>query len=250
MTERKITEELLAAEKKNLEKVNHELDQFVHIASHDLRAPLRAIGSFAGILQKDCQDKLDPDSVDSLNQIVTGTQRMTELIDDLLTLSRISKVTNPFEPVNLRELINSVKKRLQSDIEKSRTVLTVHEPLPTVQCDRIKMPEVFMNLINNAVKYSSKKSGDQPRVDVGISERDGLYEFFVKDNGIGIDPEDHQQIFDMFKRLHSKDEYEGTGAGLYIVKTIIEEHNGRVWVESRLGQGSTFYFTIPKNLKS
>ncbi len=177
---------------------------------------------------------------------------MNALIDDLLTLSRVSKVANPYEPVDIQELIESVKKRLHTDIEQSNALITIQEPLPTIHCDGIKMAEVFINLIGNAIKYSSKNPGDQPRVNVGISEQDGQYEFFVKDNGIGIgiDPQHHQQIFDMFKRLHSQNQYEGTGAGLYNVKTIVEEHGGNIWVESRLGQGSTFYFTIPENLKS
>jgi len=249
ITDRKKIEEMVAVEKRNLEKVNHELDQFVHIASHDLYAPLRAIGSFASILQKDCQDKLDPDSADSLKQIIQGAQRMTDLINDLLTLSRISKVTNPYESVNLYDLIESVKRRLQTEIEQNHTLITIQEHMPAIHCDRIKMTEVFLNLINNAIKYSSKNPRVQPKIEIGMTGKQDLYEFFIKDNGIGIDPRYHLQIFDMFKRLHSKDQYEGTGAGLYIVKTIIEEHGGSVWVESQIDAGSTFYFTIPKNLQ-
>ncbi|OGR88212.1 MAG: hypothetical protein A3A86_04255 [Elusimicrobia bacterium RIFCSPLOWO2_01_FULL_60_11] len=252
ITDRKNIEGLLAVEKRNLEKVNHELDQFVHMASHDLRSPLRVICSFAEILEKDCQGKLNPESVDSLKHIILGTQRMNELITDLLTLSRITKVENPYEPVNIGDLIGSVKRRLQAEIERSNALITTHDSLSAVVCcfDRIKMREVFTNLIHNAIKYSSKHSGDRPQVEIGMTGQKDHYEFSVKDNGIGIDPRYHQQIFDMFKRLHSKDQYEGTGAGLYIVKTIVEEHGGRVWVESQLGQGATFYFTIPKDLKA
>ncbi|OGR83025.1 MAG: hypothetical protein A2901_01835 [Elusimicrobia bacterium RIFCSPLOWO2_01_FULL_54_10] len=249
VTDRKKIEELLAIERGNLEKVNHELDQFVHVASHDLRAPLRAIGSFSSILQKDLDGKLDPDSKDTLEQIILGAKRMNELIDDLLTLSRITKVTNPFELVNIQDIIEVVERRLHSDIAESSAMITVHQPLPAVNCDRIKITEVFVNLINNAIKYSSKNSGGQAKIEIGARALEGQYEFFVKDNGIGIDSQYHLQIFDMFKRLHSKDQYEGTGAGLYIVKNIIEEHGGKVWVESQVGKGATFRFTIPKNLK-
>ena len=240
---------MVAAKKKDLEKVNRELDKFVHIASHDLRAPLRAIGSFASILQNNIREKLDPESADYLKEIILGTQRMSELLDDLLTLSRISKIANPFEAVDIRELIERVKKRLQMDIEQSNALIAIHEPMPVIHCDRIKMTEVFANLINNAIKHSSRIPGDRPKIEVGVTSQQDQHEFFAKDNGIGIDPQRHTQIFDMFKRLHGNDQYEGTGAGLYVVKTIVEAHGGKIWVESQVGQGAAFYFTVPKDLK-
>jgi len=119
--------------------------------------------------------------------------------------------------------------------------------MPTIVCDRIKLTEVFLNLINNAIKFSSKQK-EKPVVEVEYTENDDAYQFSVKDNGIGIDPKYHDQIFGIFKRLHTSDEYEGTGAGLGIVKRVIEDHGGRIWVESEPGQGATFCFTIPKDL--
>jgi signal transduction histidine kinase len=241
--------EELEEQKKLLEKANKELDSFVYTASHDLRAPLRGISSFASFLEEDYQDKLDEEGKNFLRQIRDGTNRMNNLIEDLLKLSRISRIKNPYEDVDMNSLINSVIKRIEFDIKENNVELNIQPDIPRVRCDRIKMTEVFLNLINNAIKFSSKNNKVRPRIEVGYSDEGQFHKFYVKDNGIGIDPKYHKQVFGMFKRLHTDKEYEGTGAGLGIVKRVIDDHGGNIWVESELGKGAIFYFTIPKELQ-
>ncbi|HQO58509.1 MAG TPA: ATP-binding protein [Candidatus Omnitrophota bacterium] len=241
---------VLASQKKELREVNEELDRFVYTASHDLRAPLRGIASFAAFLEEDYKDRMDAQGREYLDEIRKGAAKMNMLIEDLLLLSRISRIKNPYELTDIQKLVDSVLERLKYDIQKHSAAIQIATVLPTVCCDRIKMTEVFQNLINNAIKFSSKKDGAPPRVDIGY-RKDGISHcFYVKDHGIGIDPKYHEQIFGMFKRLHTDKEYEGTGAGLSIIKRIIEDHSGRVWVESRAGEGATFFFNIPADLKA
>ncbi|MFA5262146.1 MAG: ATP-binding protein [Candidatus Omnitrophota bacterium] len=240
---------ILASQKKELREVNEELDRFVYTASHDLRAPLRGIASFAAFLEEDYKDKVDEQGKEYIDEIRKGASKMNTLIEDLLLLSRISRIKNPYELTDIQKLVDSVLERLKYDIQKYGAKIQIVSALPVVCCDRIKMTEVFQNLINNAVKFSSKNTGEPPQVDIGY-RKDGIYHcFFVKDNGIGIDPKYHEQVFGMFKRLHTDKEYEGTGAGLSIIKRIIEDHGGRVWIESRAGEGATFFFNIPADLK-
>lgn len=252
----KMTDKLVEAkaaveeQKKLLEKANHELDSFVYTASHDLRAPLRGIISFVDFLDEDYKSKLDEQGRDYIREIRDGAKRMTSLIDDLLTLSRISRIKNPYEDVDISALVNEVVKRIEFDIKKNGVDLNIQADMPVVRCDSIKMKEVFINLINNAVKFSSKNNKEQPAVKVGYVPEKDFYKFYVKDNGIGIDPQYHKQVFDIFKRLHTVEEYDGTGAGLSIVKRIVDDHGGQIWVESELGKGATFLFTIPKVLKT
>jgi len=232
-----------------LEKANHELDSFVYTVSHDLRAPLRGITAFTNFLEEDYKDKLDKTGRDHLKEIAAGAKRMNTLIDDLLTLSRISRIQNPYEDVDIKPLIDSIIKRIEFDIKTHNVILKVQENIPVVRCDRIKMTEVFFNLINNAIKFSSKNNKEAPRVEVGYAGENEFHKFYVKDNGIGIDPQFHQKIFEIFRRLHTSLEYEGSGAGLSIVKKVIDDHGGRIWIESEAGKGAAFYFTIPKDLK-
>lgn len=241
---------ILASQKKELREVNQELDRFVYTASHDLRAPLRGIASFATFLEEDYKQKLDATGKDYLEEIRKGATKMNALIEDLLTLSRISRIKNPYEMVDVRKLIDSVLDRIKFDIQQNRVEIVLPDQLPNICCDRIKMAEVFLNLVNNAIKFSSKEpQGDHPRVEIGYTAQGIDHVFFVKDNGIGIDPKYHEQIFGIFKRLHTDKEYEGTGAGLSIMKRIIDDHGGKVWIESQLGQGAKFCFTIPRDLK-
>lgn len=236
-------------QKKLLEEANKELDSFVYTASHDLRAPLRGISSFTSFLEEDYESKLDKEGKGYLKEIRTGADRMNELIEDLLTLSRISRIKNPYEDVNINAIINSVTKRIEFDIKEHKVDLKIQKNMPVVRCDRIKISEVFLNLINNAIKFSSKNNKENPKVEVGYADRGESHRFYVKDNGIGIDPKYHQQIFGIFKRLHSAGEYEGTGAGLSIVKRVIDDHGGNIWIESEPGKGATFYFTIPRDIR-
>lgn len=239
----------LEEQKGLLEKANKELDSFVYTASHDLRAPLRGITAFANFLEQDYKDKLDAEGRDYLQEISKGTSRMNALIEDLLKLSRISRIKNPNENVDINELIDSTIERIKFDIKEYKVDLKIQQDLPTVKCDRIKMAEVFLNLINNAIKFSSKGIKGNPKVEIGYADKNEFHELFVRDNGIGIDPKYHEKIFGIFKRLHTDKEYAGTGVGLNIVKRIIDDHNGKIWIESEFGKGATFYFTIPKELK-
>jgi len=236
-------------QRKELQKANQELDSFVYTASHDLRAPLRGIASFATFLMEDYKHKLDKEGQDHLNEINKGAKRMSELIDDLLLLSRISRITNPYENVKISEIVDSAINRLAFDIKENKVELKISPNLPTIGCDRIKINEVFVNLISNAIKFSSKNNKGKSKVEVGYNDKREFYEFFVKDNGIGIDPKYQKQIFGIFQRLHTDRDYEGTGAGLTIVRRIIDDHEGDIRIESELGKGATFYFTIPKRFK-
>ncbi|PIU40877.1 MAG: hypothetical protein COS99_08200 [Candidatus Omnitrophica bacterium CG07_land_8_20_14_0_80_42_15] len=243
-----LEKEKVEEQKVLLEKVNKELDAFVYTASHDLRAPLRGISSFASFLEEDYKSKLDEQGKDYLNEIRKGADRMNRLIEDLLKLSRVSRIKNPYEDVDINELISSITERIKFDITHNKVDLKIHENIPIVHCDRIKLGEVFLNLINNAIKFSSKNNKENPKVEVGYLDGGEFHKFYVKDNGIGIDPKYHSQIFGLFKRLHSSDEYEGTGAGLSIVKKVIDDHGGNIWIDSEVGKGAAFYFTIPKDL--
>ncbi len=238
----------LEEQKRLLEQANKELDSFVYTASHDLRAPLRGVSSFTSFLEEDYKDKLDEEGKDYLREIREGANRMNQLIEDLLKLSRISRIKNPYEDVDMNALIDSVIKRIGFDVKEKKVDLNVQGNMPIVRCDRIKMNEAFQNLINNAVKFSSKNNKEKPRVEIGYADAGEFHKFYVKDNGIGIDPKYHDEIFDIFRRLHTAEEYEGTGAGLSVVKRIVDDHGGNIWVESEVGKGATFYFTIPRDV--
>jgi len=238
----------LVEQKNLLEKVNKELDSFVYTVSHDLHAPLRAISAFASFLDEDYKNKLDKEGKENVDEIRKGANRMNDLISDLLTLSRISRVQNPYEDIDANKLISSVAERLKFDIKENKVDLKIQKNMPIIHCDRIKISEVFLNLINNAIKFSSKNNKETPRVEMGYRDKDKFHEFFIRDNGIGIDPRYHKDVFGIFKRIQTSDQFEGTGAGLTIVKRVINDHDGKIWIESELGKGATFYFTIPKAL--
>lgn len=245
ITETKLAQARLLEDKKRIERINLELDSFVYIASHDLRSPLRAISSFVGMIKEECAATLNAQGRDYLNEIDQAAHRMGILIQDLLSLSRASRVESPYETVDVQELLQSVKDRLQHEIKSANAQIAITGPIASIYCDRIKISEVFVNLLSNAVKFSSKNpEGSKVVISSSESERETV--FCIKDNGIGIDPSHHAEIFDMFKRLHRHDQYEGTGTGLYIVKRVVEDHGGRVWVTSEAEKGADFCFSIPK----
>jgi len=256
MTDKLVAAKAIVEEKKEelekqhelLAEANRELDAFTHTVSHDLQAPLRGVASFATFLEEDYKDKLDEEGREHLKEIRQGTTRMSTLIQDLLALSRITRIKNPFEEVDINEMIVAVCKRIEFDINKHKVTMNIDKMMPTIVCDRIKLTEVFLNLINNAIKFSSKQK-ESPIVDVKYEDAGDFYQFSVKDNGIGIDPKYHDKVFGIFKRLHSQDEFEGSGAGLGIVKKVVDDHKGKVWIESEAGKGTKFLFTIPKNLE-
>jgi chemotaxis family two-component system sensor kinase Cph1 len=226
---------------KKLERSNKELEQFAYVTSHDLKEPLRMVSSFTQLLNKRYKGRLDQDADEFIEYIVDGTYRMQKLLDDLLEYARINTETESFESVDLEEIMDEISYNLKVSIEECN-VLMVHDPLPTVIANRTHMIQLFQNLISNAIKFQGKKN---PFIQISVKKDGNKYLFTVKDNGIGISPKFQEQIFKVFNRLHTTDEYPGTGIGLSITKKIVQYHNGNIWVKSNLGEGSTFYFTLP-----
>lgn len=230
----KITEELIHS--------NNELEQFAYITSHDLQEPLRSISSFTELLAHRYKDKLDPEADEFINYIINGTKRMQQMINDLLILSRINTKGKEFVPTNIKDVINKALENLHSLVDRNQAVITV-DNMPIASIDETQFTQLFQNLIDNAIKFRNKDV--IPQIHISAREEGDKWILSVKDNGIGIDPDNFRKLFVIFQRLHSKEEYPGTGIGLVICKKIIERHNGKIWIESRLGEGSTFYFSIP-----
>ncbi len=227
-----------------IERRNKELDDFAYVVSHDLKEPLISVEGFCKILQADYAANITEEGKGYLEAIVGASERMKGLIDDLLMLSRISRPTDIFKTVHLEEVINEVKADLVYTLTQKNALLILEDPLPAVLGNRAHMKILFQNLISNALKFNDQ---ERPTVEIGfLNTENNSYLFFVRDNGIGIQKDFYEKIFVIFQRLHPREEYEGSGAGLAIVKKIIEMHKGTIWVESLPGQGSTFYFTLPK----
>jgi len=227
-----------------LKKANEELENFIFTVSHDLKSPIVSIQGFSTILLSEYKDRLDEEGQHYLERIHSNISQMERLIHDLLELSRVGKMTKPFEEVEVSQILDCVLTELQFQLEERGIEFVVPEKLPTIFCDPQRMAQVFSNLITNSIKYMGDTQN--PRIEVGCIDKGDHYRFFVKDNGIGIDPKYHQKIFELFQVLKEVKGVEGTGVGLTIVKRIVENHGGRVWVESEKGKGATFYFTIPK----
>ena len=224
-----------------LKRSNKELEQFAYVSSHDLQEPLRMVALFTQLLERRYKGKLDDDADDYINFIVEGAQRMKLLIDDLLSYSRLNTSGEEFGPINMDNVMDNVLSNLHLISEENRAEITVNEPFPTIIGDESQLMHVFQNLIANGIKFNDKES---PKIEISVQEDENGWIFSVTDNGIGIAPEYQKQIFEIFKRLHVRDEYPGTGIGLAISQKIIERHGGKIWVESNKGSGSTFYFTI------
>lgn len=224
-----------------LARSNRELEQFAYVASHDLREPLRAVSSFCDLLKQRYGDRLDADGEEFIDFAVDGARRMDRLLADLLAYSRVSTHGHDFESVSCEDALAAALANLRSSIEESGAEIT-HDPLPDVQADATQLVQLFQNLIGNAVKYRAEAA---PRIHVGaVAEGDGWVLSF-RDAGIGIDPRHTDRIFEVFQRLHTRDQYGGTGIGLAICKRIAERHDGRIWVESEPGHGSTFHVKLP-----
>ncbi|MBD2560229.1 MULTISPECIES: GAF domain-containing protein [Nostoc] len=238
-----------------LARSNAELEQFAYVASHDLQEPLRMVTSYLQLLERRYKNQLDANADQFINYAVDGARRMQTLINDLLNYSRVSTRGQPFIRVNCSVVLEQAIANLQIAIADSKAIVT-HDPLPEVMADPTQLIQVFQNLIGNAIKFCQNQ---QPRIHIGVAKPDANLNqeslnvipladewlFWVRDNGIGLESQYAERIFIIFQRLHGRDKYPGTGIGLAICKKIIERHGGRIWVESKPGQGSTFYFTIP-----
>ena len=220
---------------------NHELEQFAYIASHDLREPLRMVTSFTQLLAKRYSGQLDSEADKIINFAVDGAKRMEVLIEGLLAYSRIGSQGKTFQSVDCGELLDRALSNLQLAIEETKTQI-IRNPLPTVIGDATQLIQLFQNLLANAIKYHRE---EPPIIEIGAEAQQQEWLFWVKDNGIGIDPQYCDRIFQIFQRLHTRQEYPGTGIGLAICHKIVEHHGGRIWVESTVEQGATFYFTLP-----
>ena len=241
ITEKKHLEQSLHEKTKRLEEKNRQLEEFTRVVSHDLKEPLRTISVFSQYLLEDYYDRLDEDGKDLLNRIHRASLRMQNLIDDLLRLSRIGKCQETLEKVYLSEVFEQIKEDMKARLENVE--LRLPKTMPIIIANRTRMVELFGNLISNAIKYNDKQ---EKRIEIGWSQQGEFYKFYVRDNGIGIEEQYLEKVFELFARLTPRgDDYESTGAGLAICKRIVEEYGGRIWVESKVGEGSTFYFTLP-----
>ena len=242
ITERKRAEEERGRLLADLEAKNRELEAFVYTISHDLKAPLVSLNGFSSVLQKQYESQLGEEGKHYLERIQANVAHMEALLTSLLELSRIGRVVGSIEEIDAGPLLRKIRDELAVRIEEVGAEFVVQEPLPTVRADRGRIHQVFVNLIDNAVKFRSAERA--LRIEVGCRQEGGFYRFHVADNGIGIAPQYHEEIFAPFRKLHP--EIEGVGIGLALVKKIVEHHGGRVWVYSEAGRGSTFYFTIPR----
>jgi PAS domain S-box-containing protein len=229
---------------RELARSNAELEQFAYVASHDLQEPLRMITSYLQLIQRRYQGKIDTDADDYIHFAVDGAHRLKLLINDLLAFSRVGTRGKAFKLTNLNELVGQICMSLQLAIHDTGAEVSIAD-LPVVMGDAVQLTQLLQNLLSNALKFH----GERPlQVRIWAEARDGDWLFGVRDNGIGIEPQYAERIFVIFQRLHTREEYPGTGIGLAVCKRIVERHGGRIWVESQLGQGATFYFTLPMNL--
>jgi signal transduction histidine kinase len=231
---------LLQEKNKMLKQSNNDLQNYTYVVSHDLKAPLRTIRSFSTFLLEDYYEKIDEKGQDYLRRIIKAAENMNKLIEELLILSRVGRKFTEVEEVDLCTLLNEIVSDLKPIIEK-RNAKVEFKNLPIIYTQKIWIKQLFINLVDNGLKFNKSIT---PRVNVQCHIEQKYYLFAIQDNGIGIEEKYHKQIFNLFERLHTQEEFEGTGAGLAICKRIVENLGGNIWVESVFGKGSTFYFTI------
>ena len=227
-----------------LRKAHEELKGFLDVVAHDLKNPILGIQGFSVLLLKNYQEKLGEKGRKYIDQIEANARQMGRLVSDLLSLSRIGQMPPHLKSVPSGEIVKKLSTSLQDRLQESGIELVVRENLPTIYCDATRIYQVFENLLVNAVKFTG--GNKKPRIEIGCRDLGDFYQFYVKDNGIGIDPKYHWKIFEMFQRLKQTEDEEGTGLGLAIVDKIVKNHGGKVWVESEKGGGATFHFTLPK----
>jgi len=226
-----------------LEEKNRELEEFAYTASHDLKEPLRMIRSFLKLLDDKYSDVIDEKGKKYIHFAVTGAQKMTAFIDDLLEYSRVGRLYSNFEMTDISMILDDVRESLTNEEVNKQAVIT-YSGMPVVKAIPVSIKMLFYNLVSNALKY--QEAGNRPEINITCVELDSHWQFSVSDNGIGIDEVYHEQIFQLFKRLHIGDEYSGTGMGLAICRKIVHHHGGMIWAESQSGIGATFKFTLQK----
>ncbi len=235
----------IASRNAALERSNQSLQEFAYVASHDLQEPLRTVASFTQLLQKRYAGQLDAQADEFIGFAVDGAKRMQQLINDILQYSRVTTHGKTFERVAIEGAVERAVTALQGRIAERSAAIVVLGSLPTVTGDPAQLSQLFLNLIGNAIKYNQD---EHPRVEIS-ARRDGeRWVLCIADNGIGIDPKYHEQIFRIFTRLHTRDEYEGTGIGLALCRRILERHRGRIWLESSEGSGTSVFFTLPAEI--
>ena len=242
---RRLTEALRQVTQE-LQRSNAELEQFAYVASHDLQEPLRMVTSYLQLLERRYKANLDQDASDFIAFAVDGAARMQTLIQDLLTYSRVGTRGASFEPTDCQTVVDQALQNLEVAIAESDAEVS-SGPLPSLSADASQLAQLMQNLVGNAIKFRGESA---PRVRIEATEQDGDWLFSVQDNGIGIDPQYSDRIFQVFQRLHGIGQYPGTGIGLAVCKKIVERHHGTIWVESQPDAGATFFFTIPTDLDS
>ncbi len=231
---------------KRVEDANAELQQFVYVASHDLQEPLRMVVSYLSLLDRKYKDNLDHEALGYIKYAVEGGTRMRSLIDDLLEYSRLDYQETSFLLVDMNAVVAKALGNLKLQIEEHKTNIVV-DTLPSLLADETQMVQLMQNLIGNAIKFHGR---NQSEVHISVTASYQKWTFAVKDNGIGLNMEYSEKIFQMFQRLHGSEEFPGTGIGLAIAKKIVERHDGKIWVESEEGKGATFFFTVPKEMRT
>jgi light-regulated signal transduction histidine kinase (bacteriophytochrome) len=240
LDERRRAEQQLVQYAGELARSNAELEQFAYVASHDLQEPLRMVASFTQLLAQRYRGQLDKDADEFIGFAVDGATRMQSLVNDLLAYSRVGTRDKPFAPTDGGAVLQMALDNLAKSVEESGAVIT-YDPLPAVPGDEVQLTQLFQNLIGNAIKFRGRET---PRIHVSAEKQGPQWIFAVRDNGIGIAPEQQERIFMIFQRLHRRSEYPGTGIGLAICKKIVERHGGHIWVASKARDGATFYFSL------
>jgi signal transduction histidine kinase len=243
-TARSKAEHQLMKASSEINHLNKELEAYTYSVSHDLRAPLRSISGYSQILKEDYYPQLDDEGKRVINVIINNAVRMGQLIDDLLEFSRTSRKEMVKTNLQMDEMVREIVHDLTESKKDDRKVNVSIQPLSPVLADVNMLRQVWMNLISNAFKYSSKK--EETRIEIGSYEENNHACYYVKDNGVGFNMEYKDKLFGVFQRLHKADEFEGTGVGLALVKRIVTRHGGKIWAEATLGEGATFYFSLPK----